>query len=192
VTDELGNEFLRGDAPEAHRPGRAPGGDERSVGAERDPAIAPPGSGRAGQVCSCLPEAKFQSVTPTSRAAVASSAPSGLYATDEMIAESLPNITVCWPVFRPQSRTVPSQAAEATCAPSGRNATSYTKLLCPHRPNLRTAPSRGSPLPLPVRPRCPDGGMRRPPGAQTETPFWQERRTCEQSPDRWPSGGRFL
>ena len=61
-----------------------------------------------------------------------------------------------------------------------------------NRKNLRKAPSRGSPLPLPTRPRCPDDGTRRPPGGQTETPFWQERRTCERSPDRWPSGGRCL
>ena len=59
-----------------------------------------------------------------------------------------------------------------------------------NRKNLRKAPSRGSPLPLPARPRCPDGGTRRPPGAPTETLFWQGHRTCERAPDRWPSGGR--
>ena len=121
----VGMALLRGDAPESHGPGRTPGGDERSVGAEREarpsPLQVPVGP---GQVHSCLPEATFQSVTPTSRAAVAIRVPSGLNATDEMMAESLGNIAVCWPVSGSQSRTVPSHAGRGDLPPSGRNATS--------------------------------------------------------------------
>ena len=71
VADKLGMALLCGDAPESHGPGGTPGGDKRSVGTEREAAIAPPGSGGAGPCALLLPEATFQSVTPTSRAAVA-------------------------------------------------------------------------------------------------------------------------